>query len=147
MELIRWNPMRDMFSLRSRVNRLFDETFFPVADGTEASELWNWNPAVDVMENDDSIVIKAELPGVDKKNIALDVKDGVLTLKGERSAAKEDKNDRYYCKERAYGSFRRDFKLPVHADADKITADFKDGVLTVAIPKPEDRKPKQITVH
>jgi HSP20 family protein len=147
MNLVRWNPMRDMFSRRSGFNRLFDEMFFPVADNPETAELWNWNPAVDVIENDDSFVIKAELPGVDKKDISLDIKDGTLTLKGERSTEKEDKNDRYYCKERAYGSFRRDFRLPVHAEADKITADYKDGVLTVTIPRPEDRKPKQITVH
>ena len=136
--------MRNMFSLR---NRLFDDFFFPrtMEDGGMLS--WDWNPAVDIYDNEDSIVIKAELPGVDKKDIAVDVNDRVLTLKGERSANNEVKEDHYCRRESTYGKFERSFTLPADVDPDKIKADYKDGILKIELPKLEDKKPKQITVH
>jgi HSP20 family protein len=107
----------------------------------------NWNPVVDIYDNEDNIVIKAELPGIDKENINVDVKDGVLILKGERSSDNEVKKDKYYRRERMFGKFERAFNLPADVDPDKIKADYTDGVLKIDIPKPEERKPKQITVH
>jgi HSP20 family protein len=107
----------------------------------------NWSPVVDVYDNGDNIVIKAELPGVDKKNIEIDLKDHVLTLKGERSYENEVKEENYYRKERAFGKFHRSFSLLADVDTEKIKADFSDGVLKIDIPKPEEKKPKQITVH
>jgi HSP20 family protein len=95
---------------------------------------------VDIYENEDSVVVKAELPGVDKKDIKVDLKDGVLTLTGERSHEKEVNEDKYYRKERAYGRFHRSFTVPAEIDPDKIKAEFKDGVLKVEIPKPEEQK-------
>jgi HSP20 family protein len=102
---------------------------------------------VDIYDDGDKFVIKAELPGMDKKDISIDLKDRVLTLKGERSHDNEVKEDRYYRKERAYGKFERTFTLPVGLNHNDIKADYKDGLLKIDIPKPEEEKPKQITVH
>lgn len=147
MELIRWNPMRDMFSLRHQMNHIFDDVFKPVVRGDSRLSMWNWNPTVDIYDNDENIVIKAELPGIDRKDIVIDVKDGVLTLKGERSFDNEIKEEKYYCRERTFGKFERVFRLPAKVDPEKISADYKDGILKIDIPKPEEQKPKQINVH
>lgn len=146
MQLVKWNPMRDMLSLNSRADRLFNDFFNP-SRGVNVTGNWGWNPRVDIYEEEDAIVLKAELPGVEKDNIEVDVKDGVLTLKGERSSDNEVKEDSYYRRERCFGSFERRFNLPDNVDPDKISADYKDGVLKVGIPKPDEVKPKQITVH
>jgi HSP20 family protein len=147
MELIRWNPMRDVFSLRHQMNHLFDDVFKPVVRGDSRVFMWNWNPTVDIYDNDENIVIKAELPGIDKKDIVIDVKDGLLALKGERSFDNEVKEEKYYCRERTFGKFERVFRLPADVDPEKISANYKDGILKIEIPKPEEQQPKQITVH
>ena len=147
MQLVRWNPMNEMFSFRRPLNRMFDDFFLPRTTTEDGSLTWGWNPVVDIYDNDDNIVIKAELPGVSKKDIEIDIKDRVLTLKGERSADNEVKEDNYYRRERTYGRFERSFTLPANVDPDKIKADYNDGVLKIEVPKPENQKPKQITVH
>ncbi|MBW2604422.1 MAG: Hsp20/alpha crystallin family protein [Deltaproteobacteria bacterium] len=147
MELMRWNPMRDVFSLRHPMNLLFDDVFRPVVRDDSRLSTWNWNPAIDIYDNDKNIVIKAELPGIDKKDIVIDVKDGLLTLKGERSFDNEVKEKKYYCRERTFGKFERVFRLPAKVDSEKISAHYKDGILKIDIPKSEEQKPKQITVH
>ena len=147
MELVRWNPRRDLFNWPLRTNRVFEDFFHPTLFNEEGVSVWNWHPVVDIYENDDNIVITAELPGVDKKDISVDVNGRILTLKGERSADNEVKEDNYYRKERSYGKFERSFTLPADVDPDKVKADFKDGILKLDIPKPEAHKPKQITVH
>ena len=147
MELIRWNPMGDVFSLRHQMNHLFDDVFRPVVRGDSRLSMRNWNPTVDIYDNDEYIFITAELPGIDKKDIVIDVKDGVLTLKGERSFDNEVKEKKYYRRERTFGKFERIFRLPAKVDPEKISADYKDGILKIDIPKPEEQKPKQITVH
>jgi len=147
MNIVSWNPSSDLYSVRDRFNRLFEDFFYPVGRGDRDTGLWDWNPVADIFDKDDHFVIKAELPGVDKKDIAIDMKDGVLTLKGERSYNNEVSEDKYYRKERSYGQFERSFTLPVDVDADKIKAEYKDGVLTIEVPKPEEHKPKKITIH
>jgi len=147
MELVRWNPIRDTFSLRNHMNRVFGDFYFPTNREEGDLSMWNWNPVVDVYDNDDNIVLKAEIPGIDKKDIVIDVKGRVLTLKGERSSDNEVKEDNYYRRERCFGKFERAFTLPVNVEPDKIKANYKDGVLEIEIPKPEEKKPKQITVH
>jgi len=139
--------MKDMFSLRHQMNHFFDDIFRPVVWDEGRLAAWSWNPTVDIYENDGTIVINAELPGIDKKDIVIDVKDGVLTLKGERSSDNEVKKEKYYRRERTFGRFERAFRLPEDVDPEKISADYKDGILKISIPKPEERKPKQITVH
>ena len=113
----------------------------------ENANLGLWNPAVDLYEKDDHFVIKAELPGVDKNDIKVDLKDRVLTLSGERAYDNEVKEENYYRKERSSGKFQRVFTLPADVDSDKITAEFKEGVLRVEVPKPEEKKAKQVTIH
>jgi HSP20 family protein len=147
MNLVRWNPWREMSTLQNRINSLFNEPFFRSDREDDELSLGSWYPAVDMFENDDKIVIKAELPGIDKKDISVDVKDHVLTLSGERKYENEVKEENYYRRERASGKFKRSFHLPADVDPDKIKAEFKDGVLKVEMPKPEAQKPKQISVH
>jgi HSP20 family protein len=126
---------------------LFDDPFFSIGRMADESDLSNWNPAVDLYEKDDHYMIKAELPGVDKNDIKIDLKDRLLTLSGERSYDNEVKEENYYRRERSYGRFQRAFTLPADVDSDKIKAEFKDGVLEIAVPKPEEKKAKQVTVH
>ncbi|MBT8339642.1 MAG: Hsp20/alpha crystallin family protein [Desulfatitalea sp.] len=147
MELIRWNPRNNLFNLPSRFGALWDDFFAPSRHMTDNEGLWGWNPAVDVFENDDAIVLKAELPGVEKDKICVDVNGRVLTLKGERVSDNEVKQDNYYRRERTQGHFQRSFALPSEIDPDTIKASFKDGVLKVEMPKPEAVKPKQIPVN
>jgi HSP20 family protein len=135
-----------MTTLQNRFNRVFDDPFFRIGRLDDDS-MGMWNPKVDLYEKDDNFVIKAELPGVDKKDITIDLKDRVLTLSGERSYDNEVEEENYYRRERSYGKFQRAFTLPADVDSDKIKAEFKDGVLQVEVPKPEEQKPKQVTIH
>lgn len=146
MQLVKWNPMRDMLGLNSRADRFFNDFFSP-SRRVSVNTNWDWNPRVDIYEEENAIVLKAELPGVEKDDITVDVKDGVLTLKGERSSDNEVKEESYYRRERSFGSFQRRFNIADNVDPEQITADYKDGVLKVAIPKPDEVKPRQITVH
>ena len=147
MNLVKWTPWRDVTAFHNHVNRLFDAPFHRAGWLEDEANAANWNPSVDIYEEGDKIVIKAELPGIDKKDIAIDFKDNVLTLKGERSHDNEVKEDNYYRRERAFGKFHRAFRLSPDINANKIEADFKDGVLKIDIPKAEEAKPKKITVH
>ena len=147
MNIVKWNPVREMGFFPDRINRLFNDTLFPAAWVNDESELRNWRPAVDIYDHDEKIVVKAELPGVDKKDIHVDVKDGILSLKGERSYENEVEEEKYHRKERAFGKFQRSFALPEGLDPEKIDANYKDGILKIEIPKSEEKKPKEITVH
>jgi HSP20 family protein len=147
MNLVRWNPWNDMWTLRNRFNRFFDEAMIPAGNGDDSLSLADWNPVVDIYDNEDSVVINAELPGIEKDKITVDVKGRVLTLCGERSDEKEVRQDSYYRRERSFGRFERSFTLPAHVETEKITADYKDGILKIHVPKPEAVKPKQITVN
>jgi HSP20 family protein len=106
-----------------------------------------WAPAVDIIENERGIVIKAELPGIDMKDVAVTIDNNVLTLKGERHVEKEAKKENFHRMERAYGVFARSFALPEHVDAAKVSAAFKDGLLTVTLPSSETAKPRAIQIN
>ena len=149
MAIIRWEPFRDLVSLQDRMNRLFDESFRGInrGAGEEDWALGAWAPAVDIYEKDGNIVLKAELPGVDPKDVDVRVENNVLTLRGERKVDNEVKQENYHRVERAYGSFTRSFTLPSVVDLEKIKADYKDGVLKVTLPKREEAKPKQINIQ
>ena len=147
MNLVKWNPWREMPTLHNRMTRFFDDPFMRLGRMTDDESMGMWNPAVDLYEKDDHFVIKAELPGVDKNDIKVDLKDRVLTLSGERTYDNEIKEENYYRKERSYGKFQRAFRLPADVDSDKIKAEFKDGVLQVEVPKPDEIKAKQVTIH
>lgn len=147
MAIVKWDPFRDLVSIQERMNRLFDETFGKTFRG-EGEELARgiWSPAVDIYETDEHIVMKAELPGIDKKDVSIEVKDNMLVLKGERRFEKEIKEENYHRMERAYGSFQRSFTLPNIVEKDKVSAKYKDGILEITLPKIKEAKPKQIKV-
>ena len=146
MALVRWNPWNEMTDLQRRINRVFEDSFTRTGSLEDDYGLRSWNPAVDIFEKGDAIVIQAELPGLRKEDISIDFKDQVLTLKGERKFDREIKEEDYFRKERAVGRFQRAFSIPAAVNAEKIRADFKDGVLTIHIPKPEEAKQKQISI-
>ncbi len=147
MNAIKWIPGNDGTNFNNVINRFFDDSFFSSNGVDHDISLRSWNPKVDIYEKDDKFVINAELPGMNKKDIEIDLKDRVLTIKGERSHENEIKEDDYYHNERSYGKFQRAFTLPANLDPEKIKADFKDGILKIEIQKPEDEKPRQITIH
>jgi HSP20 family protein len=129
------------------MNRIFNDPFFRSERTDDGLTLENWNPVVDIYDNDDSVVIKADLPGLSKDDITIDLENQTLTVKGERSLENEVKEENYYRRERAFGKFHRAFTVPAEVNPDQIKANFKDGVLKIEIPKPEEQQPKQITVH
>ncbi len=112
MNLVRWNPYGEMTGMKNRFNRMFSDPFWFPRRMDDDTDMGMWNPVVDLYEKDDHYVIKAELPGVDKKNISIDLKDRVLTLSGERSFENEAKEENYYRRERSFGKFQRAFTLP-----------------------------------
>ncbi len=150
MAITRWNPAtditRDLDTMQKRMNRLFNDFFSGREGDGDNLILGSWNPAVDVVEHDDSYVIEAELPGMNKNDIKISVTNDVLTIQGEKKVEKEDKKKNFHRTERSYGSFSRTFSLPGNVKADKVEAEFNNGVLTVKVPKSEEAKPKQIDV-
>lgn len=143
MTLVRWNPAQELASMEiDGLNRMFDDFFGSTFNRT-------WVPAVDIYENDaHEYVIKADLPDLKREDITVTFENNVLTLKGERKAEFEStRNDRYQRVERAHGTFTRSFTLPATVDASRISAAYKDGVLTVRVPQREEAKPKQIEVQ
>jgi HSP20 family protein len=142
MAIVRWDPTREVDSLQSEVNRLFD-TFF---GGRPVNGARRWVPPMDLVETDDHLVLKADLPGLERDDVNIEIKDGVLTVSGERRAEHEERADGFYRVERAFGGFSRSLSLPEHVDADRISASFDKGVLEVRIPKPEERKPHRVAI-
>lgn len=129
------------------MNRLFSEVLARSPIGEEEISRGAWVPAVDIFETPESIVLKAELPGITKDDIFVEVKDNTLSLKGEKKFEKEVKEENYHRVERSYGSFQRAFTLPSTGQQDKVKAKFKDGILQIVLPKVEEAKPKQIKVE
>ncbi len=144
MALMRTNPWTTLPTLQDRINRLFDD----MLPSTEREEmgLMNWQPSVDTYEKDNAIEIRAELPGVKKDDISIDVRNNILTLSGERNYDEDVNEENYYRRERFYGKFQRAFTLPDNVDADKIEAHFEDGVLKITVPKTEQSQTKKIEV-
>jgi|SRR5882724_57658 len=147
MALVRWTPMGNLQSFQHEMNRMFNQ-FFQGSNGEEAgSKLSTWNPSVDIYETDDALVIKAELPGVSKDDVSIDVHQNTLTLRGQRKHETEVKDEQYHRVERSYGSFQRSFTLPSTIDYEKVQATFKDGVLELHLPRLESAKPRQIAIN
>ena len=145
MELVRWEPFEGLNRIQSRINDLFDDTF-----GRErsypASPAGVWVPPVDILESKDSYLIRAELPGMKKEDLNLEVKDGTLTLSGERKFEETANGVEYHRVERVAGKFSRSFYLPQTVKHDGIKASYRDGILEVHVPKAEEAKPRQIAV-
>ena len=144
--LTKWNPFREMEDLQHRLFSLWNPSAGRQTNGEEAMTLSEWSPLVDIVEDKQEYLIKAELPEVKKDDIHVMVENGLLTIKGERKFEKEVKDQRYHRVERAYGTFVRTFSVPDDADGSKVRAEFKDGLLTVHLAKSETAKPKQIEV-
>lgn len=134
-----WNPLREMDDFFSSLRRSLARG---VPAGTGNGELASWSPAVDISETDKEYLVKGELPGVSKDDVSIELHNGVLTLSGERRYEKEDKGEKYHRVERAYGSFSRSFSVPDNVDQKAISADFKDGLITVHLPKSAQKEPQ-----
>jgi HSP20 family protein len=146
MALVRFEPLRNAVTLQDRLNRMFDDVFSKMDTGVNEASAGAWKPAVDIFETEKAIVIETDLPGMTKDNVDVEVDDNVLSIKGERTAAGEGTEDNYYRRERVAGTFSRSFTLPMDVNVENISARFKDGVLILEIPKPEEKKPKKINV-
>ena len=147
MAIVRWESFRDLITLQDRMNRMFDERFGRVQAGDINMVTGAWSPAVDIYETDNNIIVKAELPEMKEKDIDIRLENDTLTLKGERKFEKETREENYHRVERAYGAFSRSFTLPTSVDQDKISAEYKDGVLKITLPKKVETKSKQIKVN
>ena len=145
MAVVRWDPFRDLGMLQDRMNRLFDDAGRGWRSDEPAATT-SWSPSVDIFETEGEIVVKSELPGMDRKDISLHLENNVLTLRGERKFEKETKEENYHRIERSYGNFSRSFSIPATVDEEKIRADYKDGVLKIVLPKKEQAKAKQIKI-
>lgn len=140
LSVTRWDPYRDMVALQNRINQMFGDT------GRDAEGFGAWLPPVDVLEEGDNLVFRAELPGVARDAIEVKVENGTLTLRGEKRQEKETTAGSAHRVERVYGTFHRAFTLPSSVNAEKIQARFKDGVLELVLPKAEEAKPRRITI-
>jgi HSP20 family protein len=140
------DPFRDLLALQDQLFRTFDSAYRGSGREDEQSMVATWSPLVDVFEDTEGITLKAELPEVDSKDVEIQVEGNTLTLKGERKLENEEKRDGYHRIERTYGAFSRTFTLPNTVDAEHITAESKDGVLRVFLPKKPETKPRQIKV-
>jgi len=147
MNIIRYDPFRELASLQSRLNRAFDTTLSGPARNEEELLTGAWAPPVDILETKEKTVLKAELPGFDEDQIHLHFEDGILSLEGERKFEKENAEENYHRVERSYGRFVRSFTIPSNVDNEKITAAFHNGILTVELPKREETKPKAIKIQ
>lgn len=142
--LTRWDPFREMMSLRSTMDRLFDSA---MASSPTSWRPLTWELALDVVENSDEYVVKASVPGVNPDDLEITFNNNTLTIKGELKEEKEVEEARYHLRERHYGTFARSLTLPAGIQAEKIQANFDAGVLSLRLPKAEEVKPKKIAIH
>ena len=145
MAITRCRPFRDMITIQDDMNRFFEDFFGRPSAKSEWLE-GAWNPSVDISETKDNLIIKAEMPGMNKEDVKISIHDNILTLKGEKKQEKEEKEENYHRVERSYGSFCRSFALPASVKADQVKASYKDGVLNISLAKIEEAKPKEIPI-
>ena len=148
MAIVRWEPLREISSLQTEMNRLFNQVFDAPGGqgGNGGTGARRWLPAMDLLETDDSFVLRADLPGMTEQDLTIELEDNVLTVSGERKGEHEEKREGYLRVERAFGGFSRSLTLPQGVDPESVSAHFDKGVLEVRIPKPEQRKPRKITI-
>jgi HSP20 family protein len=144
--IVRWEPFRELSSLQSEMNRLFNAAFGDVPNGGTGGPPRRWMPAMDLLETDDDFVLRADLPGMTESDVSVELEDNVLIISGERKSEQEKKREGFYRVERAFGSFSRSLTLPQGVDPDAVNASFDKGVLEVRVPKPERRKPRRISI-
>jgi HSP20 family protein len=150
MALISWEPVRELSTIQSEMNRLFNTFFDAPATGGGSTPaggtLRRWVPAMDLLETQDDFVLRADLPGLTEADVNIELEDNVLTISGERKAQHEDRKEGYYRVERAWGTFSRSLTLPEGVNPEAVKAAFDRGVLEVHIPKPEQRKPRKVAI-
>jgi HSP20 family protein len=144
MALVRWDPGREVDTLQTEMNRVFD-AFFDSRPG-KGGTAQRWVPAMDLVEDKNDLVLRADLPGLSEDDVNIEVKDGVLTISGERKTEEKKEDEGYYRVERAFGRFSRSLSLPDGIDPEQVKARFDNGVLEVRIPKPEERKPHRVSI-
>jgi len=145
MAIIRWDPFRDIITLREKMNRLFEDAV--TARGEEKDMISStWTPSVDIFETENALILTAEVPGIDENNIEIKIEDNTLSLKGDRIFEKETSEENYHRIERSYGSFYRSFTLPRNIDQEKIKAEHDNGVLRITMPKKPESQPKTVKV-
>jgi HSP20 family protein len=147
MALVRWEPVRELSSLQSEMNRLFNTFFDTPSTGGNGGAIRRWVPSMDLVETDEHFVLRADLPGLTEDDVTIELEDNVLTVAGERKAEHEEKKEGFYRMERSFGQFRRSLTLPDGINPDGIAATFDKGVLEVRIPKPEERKPRRVAIQ
>jgi HSP20 family protein len=143
--LMRYSTGAPFRTLRSEMDRLFDD-FFGLTPARREGAAAVWAPAVDIREDADKYIVEAELPGMKKEEIEIELENGVLSIKGERKFERKQESENYHFVERSYGNFYRSFSLPKNVDGENITAEYKEGVLHVAIPKKDEVKPKKVEI-
>lgn len=146
MAITRWDPFRELEDMSGRLNRLFGRSELANFPSSELVAAADFSPAVDIAETPEEYVVKAELPDVQKENVKVSVEAGVLRISGERKHEKEEKNKKYHRVERSYGSFTRAFQLPDAIDESKVSAEFKNGILNVRVPKTERANPRAVEI-
>jgi HSP20 family protein len=142
--ITRWDAFHNLSTLQEQVNRLFEGS---LPRRSDQSALTTWAPAVDIYETENELVLKADLPDVNEKDLDIRIESNILTIKGERRFEEKVKEDNYLRVERTYGSFSRSFSLPSTVDSGSIKADYKNGVLTVELPKRAESKPRQVKIN
>ena len=146
MTIVRWEPLRELNSLQSEMNRLFNTAFDAPPSGAAGTVMRRWMPAMDLVESGDHFVLRADLPGMSEDDVSIEFEDGTLTVSGERKAEHESQEEGFHRVERSFGAFSRALTLPKGIDADAVTASFDRGVLEIRIPKPEQKKPRRIEI-
>ena len=146
MAIVRWEPLREFSTLQNEMNRLFNTVYDAPAPGGNGGTMRRWMPAMDLLETEDHFVLRADLPGMTEQDVNIEVEDRVLTVSGERKAEHETSKEGYHRVERAFGSFSRSLTLPEGVNPEAVQAEFHNGVLEVWIPKPEERKPRNIQI-
>ncbi len=145
MNIMRWTPFRDLVTEREKMNCIFEEAF--TSRGEEKDMVANtWTPSVDIHENENELVLSAEVPGIEDKDIEIKLENNTLSFQGERKIEKETKEENYHRIERSYGTFYRSFTLPTNVNQDNIKAEYDNGVLRISMPKKPELKPKKVKV-
>ena len=146
MNLVRWDPFRELEEMSARLNRFIGPPLARRAPEADGGLFADWAPAIDVQETEKEYLLKADLPEVKKEDVKVDVRNGILTIEGERRQEKEEKGKKFHRIERSYGRFVRRLELPTDVDDQKIAAEFKEGVLNVHLPKSATTKPRSVEI-
>jgi HSP20 family protein len=146
MNLVKWDPFRELEEVSSRLNRLFGRSTLPAESDREMLSVADWMPSVDISETDNAYLVKAEIPGVNKDDVKVTIEDRMLTIQGERKQDQEDKGKKYHRIERSYGCFMRSFRVPDDADDSAAKAEFKDGMLNITLNKTQKSRTNAVNV-